>query len=204
MLGMTLRFAAALAAAAVGAEHAGAIPPPPIQIAADCDSPTYASDALVCSDPALLALDRRVRDAWFAGETSSAILQGSLVEAQDAWFRRRSLCAFSVRHAACLRAAYAERITVLDAVRLVASGQPETGKGATCFGAPWGEGPVHIHAPDPAAAIVADAGGRLLAVATAVDRRDDWVPFVRFVNEADAIRFEPRGQANIVCLPMPK
>ena len=193
-----------LAVVAVGAQRADAIPPPPVQIAANCDSPTYASDAMVCADPALLVLDRRVRDAWFAGETSSAIAPGALVEAQDAWFRRRSLCAFSARHAACLRAAYAERIEVLDALRRLASGQPRTVIGATCQGAPWGPGPVRIHAPDPASVLVVDAGGRLVAVATAFEPRDDWAPFVRLVKEAGAIRLEPRGRAHIDCIPAAK
>jgi len=40
---------------------ASAIPPPPAQLAAQCESPTYASDVAVCADESLLALDRQVR-----------------------------------------------------------------------------------------------------------------------------------------------
>lgn len=48
------------------AAPAVAVPPPLPQIAANCDSPTYASDMLVCGDVSLRGLDARMRDTWTA------------------------------------------------------------------------------------------------------------------------------------------
>jgi uncharacterized protein len=95
---------------------AAAVPPPPEQSTANCATPTYASDQLVCADPALLALDRRM--ARLLANASSAAPHAALpwFEPQDAWFRRRGLCAFSPRHAACLKAAHGERIDLLSAL----------------------------------------------------------------------------------------
>jgi uncharacterized protein len=98
-----------------------ATPPPPDQIAANCEAPTYTSDMLVCADPGLLALDRRMRDDWAGVDVARVISPRALVEAQAVWFKRRSLCAFVEMHADCLKAAYAERIAVLEALRSAAS-----------------------------------------------------------------------------------
>jgi hypothetical protein len=87
---------------------AGAVPPPVAQVAADCRTPIYASDVVVCGDPTLLRLDNRMREMLGRGGPEIGGQEGSLVESQEAWFRRRSLCAFSVQQAACLEAAYAD------------------------------------------------------------------------------------------------
>jgi uncharacterized protein len=68
------------------------LPPPPEQIRANCESPTNASDVLVCGNPLLRALDARMRDAWAALDFAAVVAPGAWVEAQDACFRRRSLC----------------------------------------------------------------------------------------------------------------
>ena len=98
----------------ISAAHA--IPPPPMQSVADCERPTYASDQLVCGDAELLALDRELRDLLATVDLQTQVAPASLFEPQDLWFRRRSLCAFSELHAACLKAAYSERIAVITAV----------------------------------------------------------------------------------------
>jgi hypothetical protein len=91
------------------------VPPPVEQYRADCTNPTYASDMLVCSTPALLDLDARMAKLLLGG--SGPIASASeLIESQSGWFKRRSMCAFQARHAECLRAAYRERISMLEAL----------------------------------------------------------------------------------------
>lgn len=94
----------------------GPVPPPVAQSRADCTQPTYASDMLVCTSPELLALDARMA-SLLPGEGIGSEANGpALLESQSDWFKRRSMCAFQARHAECLRAAYDERISVLEAL----------------------------------------------------------------------------------------
>lgn len=102
---------------------ARAVPPPPEQVSANCDAPTYASDQLVCHDPELLELDRRMRALLTRLDLEVLAAAGSDVESQASWFRRRSLCAFADAHTACLRAMYVDRISALEA--LTRSGPPD-------------------------------------------------------------------------------
>jgi uncharacterized protein len=125
---------------------AAAIPPPPEQMSANCESPTYASDVMVCGDPLPRALDARMRDAWVTLDFAAVVAPDAWVEAQDAWFRRRSLCAFSGRQSGCLEDASLERIAVLQALRLVASRPPRRAAAATCPDTPWGGATVRISA----------------------------------------------------------
>ena len=83
-----------------------AVPPPPVQLGADCENPVYASDQLVCATPSLLALDRRVAALAAADEAG--------LDEHLAWFRESRLCAFEPAHAACLEAAYCARLAQLD------------------------------------------------------------------------------------------
>ncbi|WP_255094061.1 hypothetical protein [Synechococcus sp. J7-Johnson] len=181
----------------------GAVPPPPEQGTANCSNPTYASDQLVCADPDLLALDRRM--VVLLAEASPAGPGSPLhwFEPQPDWFRRRSLCAFSERHAACLIAAYSERIDLLAALAGRASGQTRPAFLATCPGAPWGNGPVRLHQPDPSPLSIQDGRGRLLVLASALQPQDDWSPFVRIGNDARGIRLEPPGGSVVRCRALP-
>ena len=56
--------AAAFASAILAAAAASATPPPPPRTATNCDARVYVIDDLVCSTPALLALDRQVAQAF--------------------------------------------------------------------------------------------------------------------------------------------
>jgi uncharacterized protein len=85
------------------------VPPPLAQVSADCRTTTYASDRLVCEDPALLAVDRRMARAW-----SSRPVIGKWIEPQGHWFKRSRLCAMRIEHRACLVSAYGERIALLE------------------------------------------------------------------------------------------
>ena len=181
----------------ISAAHA--VPPPPEQSVANCTNPTYASDSFVCADPELLAIDRQVRDALAGLSLAGAVAPKSLVEDQQAWFRRRSLCAFSDKQAGCLRAAYSERIVVLGALRKASPELAQSGAMATGSGAPWDSTDARIKLGDRGPAIVMDAEGRVLAVALDAEPRDDWSPYVRFSTEGETIRFSPLDHPAIEC-----
>lgn len=102
-----------LAAAALGlAGAAGAqpspVPPPAEQQTADCAAPVFATDQLVCSDPALRALD----SALAARLAEAPEPSSRWIEPQRQWFLRRSRCAFAEDHGACAEAAYRERLAL--------------------------------------------------------------------------------------------
>jgi len=182
---------------------AHAVPPPPEQRVANCTNPTYASDAFVCADADLLRLDQQVGEALDAKSLATSVAPKSLVEDQEAWFRRRSLCAFSERQADCLRAAYSERIVVLGALRKASPEFAQSGAMATCSGAPWDSTDARIKLGDRGPATVMDAEGRVLAVALDAEPRDDWSPFVRFSTAGEMIRFSPLDHPAIECRTLP-
>jgi len=98
-----------------------AVPPPAVQVTADCARPTYATDQLVCADPDLRAADDRLRTSFGSVAEPAA---ARLLEARYAWFRRSRRCAFEVAHAACVAAAYREASAVVTAL-----GAPPAGRG---------------------------------------------------------------------------
>ncbi len=167
---------------------AHAVPPPPVQTVADCDRPTYASDQLVCADAALRALDHELRDLLATVELPSRVAPASLVEPQEAWSRRRSLCAFSETHAACLKTAYSERIALLAMVDPAAAAATRGTEAATCDNAPWGSADVLVRRKDRHTATVMDMQARVLAVGFAAVRGNDWSPFVRITTRGATIR----------------
>jgi hypothetical protein len=85
------------------------VPPPVEQKTADCRSPVFATDQLVCSDPALRALDSQLAEVL----ATTAEPASRWSEPQNQWFLRRSRCAFAEDHAACAAAAYRERLALL-------------------------------------------------------------------------------------------
>lgn len=89
------------------------LPPPPDQVIVDCARPVYASDQLVCDDPEILELDRRVGSLLADLVIDSLTVTHPDFESQTEWMRRRSLCAFSAAHRECLRALYVERAALL-------------------------------------------------------------------------------------------
>lgn len=91
------------------AQPAAAIPPPVEQETADCRSPVFATDQLVCGDPALRALDSRLAEVL----ATTAEPASRWFEPQRQWFLRRSRCAFAEDHAACAEAAYRDRLALL-------------------------------------------------------------------------------------------
>jgi uncharacterized protein len=176
-----------------------AVPPPPEQTAADCGSPTYASDVLVCGDPELRMLDARMRDAWAALDFPSVVAADAWVEAQQDWFKRRSLCAFSEQHAGCVRDAYVERIAVLEALQRVASRPLRQGTATACSNAPWGEAELRLRAPVTGALTVEDLDAHVVAAATPVRPKGPWQPYVAFSIDGPSVRLTRTGVAAVEC-----
>jgi uncharacterized protein len=176
-----------------------AVPPPLGQEAANCDSPTYASDVLVCSDPQLRALDTRMLDAWSSLDLASVLAPDARVEQQQEWFKRRSLCAFSERHADCLRDAYIERIAVLEALQRVASRPPRQGTPTVCHDAPWGGQQLRLRAPETGALTVEDVDARVVAAATALRPDSPWQPYVVFSVDGTTVRLTATSGATVEC-----
>lgn len=176
-----------------------AVPPPPEQVGANCQASTYASDMLVCADSLLRALDAQMREAWDAVDFESVVAPGAWIEAQDAWFRRRSLCAFKERHADCLRGAYVERIAVLEALRRVALRPQRQGTQASCPGAPWGHARVRVRAPESGALTIEDSTAKALAAAIPAEADGVWSPYVRFEVDGAVVRLEALEGPTTVC-----
>lgn len=110
--GLLRRFGGLPALVLAGCPPALATPPPMPQTVADCRSPVYASDTLVCTDEGL-----RRHDAELAALLPVRGGPPLAIEPQEDWFRRSRMCAMRADHRACLAAAHAERIAVLRAAR---------------------------------------------------------------------------------------
>jgi uncharacterized protein len=91
---------------------ANAVPPPPAQLTADCEAPTYASDMLVCVDAGLRELDLLL--AMRIGQREESVADASGNESDQDWFRRSRLCAFETDHRECLVEAYCLRLALID------------------------------------------------------------------------------------------
>lgn len=117
-----------------------AVPPPLPQITADCVHTVYASDKLVCADPALRVLDRELANLVERARSSdgSSAAEADTVEAQTAWFVRSRRCAFSTLQRACLIAAYHERLNILRVTPLTAKPAGTCESGADLFLTEWG------------------------------------------------------------------
>ncbi len=178
-----------------------AVPPPPEQFAANCESPTYASDMLVCGDTTLRALDARMRDAWRGLDFAAAVAPGAWVEGQQDWFKRRSMCAFSERHTECLQDAYLERIAVLEALRRVAPRPARQGTAAVSSVAPWGDAGVRLQIPSTGALAIEDGDARVIAAATPLRPGGTWTPYVGFRVEGASVRLAPINGPIVVCSP---
>jgi uncharacterized protein len=170
-----------------------------VQSVADCERPIYASDQLVCADAELLALDRKLRDLLATVDLQARVAPASLIEPDDLWFRRRSLCTFSERHAACLKAAYSERIAVITSVDSASTEVTQRSESATCRDAPWGSSDVNVRRTDDQSATVTDMQGRVIAVAFVTSRGGDWSPSVRYAVHGAAIRFTALNGSTVEC-----
>ena len=168
-----------------------AVPPPVAQESADCTHPVYATDTLVCEDPALLALDRRLVAVLANAPAQTA--PGGFIEDQGAWFRRSRLCAFRADHPACAAQAYLDRIAVLS---MLTSPLPVT-IGSCLHGET-----VAVAAEDHLVLVLA-RGGQAMAVATRAGGA--WRPFVSYRRSGRSITFRNLGGEVIArCIAMRK
>jgi uncharacterized protein len=138
-------------------------------------------------------------EAWGAIDFASAAAPGGWIEGQDAWFRRRSLCAFSARHADCLQAAYVERIAVLQALGRAALRPDRQGLDVSCPGAPWGHARVRVRAPESGALTIEDDAAQVLAAATPAEPSGAWAPYVEFEVDGPVIRLATLAGTTSVC-----
>lgn len=171
----------------------GSLPPPADQISADCGSPVYATDQLVCSTPELLALDAEMLGLW-SGARDLSFVPSYWIEAQSAWFKRRSLCAFRDDHSDCVKAAYSERIAVLYVLQFPPGPYD---RAVTCSG----DGPFRSGTWDLGAGLylLMDELAQPIVVAmTSVSPA--WTPFVSALLEEEALRITRMDGAEMTCL----
>ncbi len=168
----------AAVAPARGQGPPSAIPPPPYQRTADCTAPTYATDALVCGDTTLLETDWQLVRLYDAAETTGLRIEGALTESSTEWLRRRSRCAFSPNHRACVVAAYRERMSVVQALLAARAGTaPLT---VRCGADQWRGRHVRT-AAGLEALVLSDEAGRPVGVALAAAEGPDWRASVAYV-----------------------
>jgi uncharacterized protein len=118
-----------------GGQVPSAVPPPVPQRTAACSAIVYATDALVCDDDALREADQLLAGLYAEADHFGVADEAAYIETATAWFRRRSLCAFSADHRDCVVAAYRERSAVMQA-QLAVRGRPRPIE-ITCRNARW-------------------------------------------------------------------
>jgi hypothetical protein len=156
-------------------------PPPPEQRTADCIATTYATDALVCGDSTLLETDRQLVRLYDVAETTGLRIEGALTESSTEWLRRRSRCAFSPNHRACVVAAYRERMSVVQALLAARAGAaPLT---VQCD-ADHSRGRHVRTAAGLEALVLSDEAGHPVGVALAAAEGPDWTASVAYVPTA--------------------
>jgi len=165
---LTLRWLWLAAVAPGGAGVASAqlapVPPPAEQQTADCSAPVFATDQLVCSDPALRALDTEL-----AGLLADAPERSSRwIEPQSQWFLRRSRCAFAEDHSACAMFAYRERLALMRS----------QGSEAKMLKANCNDLHIRTIAVEGDWIILIDREGRIAGIAGGNDANNSWRPFL--------------------------
>lgn len=177
---------------------ATAVPPPPERPVVDCAQPIYAVDTLVCEDAELRTANDRLRRLLAVDPPGIDGRQpaGAWIESQSDWYRRRALCAFRKDAAACVTDAYAERITVLAALR---DPPADAGRETRCRNVPWA-GKTRIER-QAGGLVLREPGGPVQAVALP-QRASGWTPFVTLKRD-DSARLELQGPSGAArCSPL--
>lgn len=169
---------------------APSIAPPMAQEAANCLRPVYATDQLVCADPALRALDAETVALLGRVGQRGPMSAGAWIEDQQTWFRRRSLCAFRTDHIACVQAAYRTRNVELAAL---ASALPESGVTMRC--SQWRA--VRIVPGDLGARIVVNADGGIRAIAFP-ETLTAWTAYVTYRSQGRTLWLNPLHGAEAI------
>jgi hypothetical protein len=161
------------------------VPPPAMQLTADCSHPVYASDQLVCSNAELARLDGDLVRLL----AENAAPSGRWIESQDMWFRRSRMCAFQADHAACLAAAYRERIGLL---RAAAGAAAPTLRCSPSH---------HVATMQPEGLAWRDGKGALLGLAAPAAA--GWQPFLELRVEPGRYRFQDQKGHLVAQCPHP-
>lgn len=161
------------------------VPPPVQQQTADCRNPVYATDQLVCSDPALQALDSALAAALARVSAPASVW----FEPQEAWFKRRSRCAFAADHAICAAAAYRERLAVLRDFEPDMKRSP-----ARC-----NDSAVAAIAVSGDRTVLIGADGRMLGVAVAGTAHGSWQPFLTLAKPAPRLKLTAQSGQVLTC-----
>jgi len=181
------------------APFAKALPPPVEQYGANCADTTYASDQLICNDPSLLELDRKMLAALADASAIAISPTSPMIEAQPDWFRRRSMCALQAGHRACLVAAYAERTAVLVALTEAIG---SFGRVHKCTGSAIPKTVEIVVKADGAVRIFDNK--RLIAVALPVLDSGYWMPFLRITGNGKYRTIQSITGAVAKCRPNSK
>lgn len=192
-------WAPLVAALAAGATMAHAVPPPPRQLYADCDRPVYATDHLVCGEPELRALDLVYRELLDDSSHAERISPHAIWETDEAWFRRRSMCASSITHDECVRGAYESRIA--DRLALRRARLPGAGQRLTCDGEWRGLDVWRVDGPD--GANLSDTDGTLWLGLWGRQRTAAWTPFALLAESPPTLTITPQSGGQIRCVPKP-
>jgi hypothetical protein len=81
---------------------------------------------------------------------------------------------------------------VLGDLRRVATGGPVgAGVAMQCRGAPWGSATVVVRRHETGSLTITGSDGRPLAIALPDAARDDWQPYLRFVDDGAGLRLLP-------------
>ena len=115
-----------IAAAALGALAACTAPAIVAAASIDCTKVKGSVDDLVCKDPALMALDKKLVDVYAAASKAAAGPQKDrLLAEQQSWLAERERCAGAADAPACVKNRYMRRIADLQAqFKLAASRGP--------------------------------------------------------------------------------
>lgn len=198
---MTLILAASVLAGMALTQSAppAAVPPPVEQASADCANPVYASDRLVCSDPALRAQDQKLAALIAA---APLVNHRRTIESDAAWFSRSRRCAFAADHRACLAAAYQERIAVRSALAEAPAAQ---GEALLCRAGDSSRGMILAPSADPAALVLRGrSSGEVHAVVFAPAAEGaPWQPFASYVRRGERVRFTSLDGLLVSCKTTP-
>ncbi len=171
-----------------------AIPPPVEQFSAVCTAPSYASDQLVCSDPALLKLDHQIADLLGKQERMASPPTSEYFESQADWFRRRSRCAFSVAHRQCLIEAYQDRLKVLSPLH---EEPRKENRSLICDSSTGIAEAAAISNSDGYLTLIGK--GRILAVASPETDGAIWRPFVGWKMKNQRVKLTLLSGTKIIC-----
>ncbi len=172
-----------------GVDKAGAqvptVPPPTEQQTADCRRPAFATDQLVCADPALRALD----DQLAVRLRTSTLSKSRWTEPQWQWFQRRSRCAFSENHKGCVEAAYRERLALLETPPRVEERRAMICEGADLVAVATQDGKI----------VLFSTLGEVSGVAWSEPAAKVWTPFLMASRRGEEMRLRTMDGASSRC-----